>query len=138
MCSKLSRLRHAQAVEQRQDHQRGQPLRRRRRIVERAGADRDAERLGDARVVFLEIGARHRAADALQIGGDLAADIAAIEIVEPGIGEMFERGGEGGLLERAPTSGALPSTRNALRKPGAVSSSAYFSTVSRAWLRVTV
>ena len=48
------------------------------------------------RVKLLQIGARHRAADALQIGGDLAADIAAIEIVEPGGAELFERGGEGG------------------------------------------
>ena len=88
-----------QAIEQRQNHERCQALRRRRRVVERAGSDLDAERLGDPRLVFLQIGARHRAADALQVGGDLAADIAAIEIVEAGLGEMLERGGEGGLLE---------------------------------------
>ena len=93
------RLRDAQAIEQRQDHQRGQPLRRRRRIVKRAGLDAHAERLRDDGFEFFQIGARHRAADALQIGGDLAADVAAIEIVEPGLAEMLERVGECALLE---------------------------------------
>ncbi len=92
-------LRDAQAIEQREDHQRRQALRRRRRIVERAGCDRDAERLGDPGLEFFQIGARHRAADAFQIGGDLAADIAAVEILKPGLCELVERGGEGGLLE---------------------------------------
>ena len=80
----------AQAIEQRQDHQRGQPLRRRRRIVKRAGLDRDAERLGDRGLEFFQIGASHRAADARQIGGNLAADVTAIEILEPGLGEMIK------------------------------------------------
>jgi len=35
------RVRDPEPVEQRKDHERGQPLRRRRRIVERACADRD-------------------------------------------------------------------------------------------------
>ena len=94
MCSKLSASRDAQALEQREDDQRGQPLRRRRRVVERAGLRSHAERLGDLASIVLQIGARHRAADALEIGGDLAPDVAAIEIVEPGMGEMLERGGE--------------------------------------------
>ena len=61
--------------------------------------NRHAERLGDPRLVFLQVGARHRAADAFQIGGDLAPDIAAIEIAEPGVAELLERRGEGALLE---------------------------------------
>ena len=67
------------------------PLRRRRRIVERAGADLDRERLGDIGLEFFEIGARHRAADLFQIGADLAPDIAAIEILKPGFRQMIER-----------------------------------------------
>ena len=88
------RLRDAQALEQREDHERGESLRRRRRIVERAGLRRDAERLSDGRAIFFQIGARHRAADALEIGGNLAPDIAAIEIVKPGMGELLERRGK--------------------------------------------
>ena len=49
--------------------------------------------------MLFQIRAGDRRADALQIGSDLAADIAAIEIAEPGFGEMLQRGGEGGLLE---------------------------------------
>ena len=81
------------------DHQRGEPLRGRRGVVEGGGSERDAQRVGQSRAVLREILSRHRAADSLEIGGELVADIAAIEIVEPGLAEMFERGGEGGLLE---------------------------------------
>ena len=42
-----------------------------------------------------EVVARHRAADALEVGCDLAGHVAAIEIGEPGVGEMIERPGEG-------------------------------------------
>ena len=133
-------LRDAQAVEQRKDDQRGQALRRRRRVVERAGL-RSRTLSGSATTgfVLLKIGARHRAADALQVGGDLAADIAAVEIVEPGLAEMVERVGEGALLElaRRPPAACRRAGRLA-ESPRASSSSAYFSTVSRAWLRVTV
>ena len=91
-------------------------MRRRRRIVERAGADRDTERLGDPRFEFLQIGARHRAADAREIGGDLAADVAAIEIVEAGLDEMLKRGGEGGLLELGPRLRRLAVNQERLQK----------------------
>ena len=40
-----------------------------------------------------------RTADAFEIGGDLAPDIAAIKIVEPGMRQMRERGGERLLLQ---------------------------------------
>ena len=76
-------------------------MRRRRRIVERAGANARAERIGNPCFVFVQIGTRHRAADALEIGGDLAADVAAIKIAQAGIGELIERRGERGLLELA-------------------------------------
>src|SRR6185312_7768760 len=38
--------------------------------------------------------ARHRAADALEIRGDLAADVATIKIVETGMRELFKGCGE--------------------------------------------
>src|SRR6185503_12386348 len=85
--------------EQAEDDERGQALRRRRRVVERSGWYAHGERLGDKGVEFFQVGARHRAADALEIGGDLAPDIAAVEIVEPGAGEMLERGGKRALFD---------------------------------------
>ena len=91
-------LPHAQTIKQSEDDQRGKSLRRRRRIVEYAGLDRDAERLGNPGLEFLQIGARHRAADTFEVGGDLAANIAAVEIVEPGLRELVEGGGESGLF----------------------------------------
>ena len=72
-------------------------MRRRRRVVERAGPIVTLSGSATVASIVLEIGARHRAADALQIGGDLAADVAAIEIVEPGLGEVVEGRGEGRL-----------------------------------------
>ena len=95
------RLRDAKALEQRQDDERGEPLRRRRRVVERARLERHAQRLGHGCAILREVGPRHRAVDALEIGRDLAPDIAAIEIVETRTGEMIEGGGERALPERA-------------------------------------
>ena len=75
-----------------------------------------AERLGDGGPVVFEIGARDRAADPVEIGGDLAADIAAIEVVETGIGELIEGGGEVQAWRSiAPASGALPSAERSRR-----------------------
>ena len=54
------RLGDPQALEQRQNHEGSKSLRRRRRIVERAGLQRDRERLGDARLIVFQVGARHR------------------------------------------------------------------------------
>ena len=59
-----------------------------------------AQRLGDRGLVAVQILARDRAADAFEIGGDLAPDIAAVEIVEAGMGELLERRGERLLLQR--------------------------------------
>jgi hypothetical protein len=80
--------RHAQALEQRQDHQRGEALRGRRRVEGGAAIERDREWLGGGGAAAFEIVARHRTADALQVRGDLASDVAAVEIIEPGMGEM--------------------------------------------------
>jgi len=81
----------AQPIEQREDHQRDQPLGRRVGVVEGAGGNVGSQRLGDLGLVAGEIVARHRAADAVEIGGDLAADVAAIKVVEAGMGEVLER-----------------------------------------------
>src|SRR5262245_64886956 len=85
------RLRGAQPIEQRKDHERSKALRPRRRIVERAGLRRDAEGLGNGRPIFLQVGASHRAPDAIEIGGNFTADIAAIKIFEAGKGKMLTR-----------------------------------------------
>ncbi len=68
--------------------------------------------------IVFKIGARHRAADAFQIGGDLAADIAAIEIVEPGMAQMIERcanavclQGDAGVRRLAVGEEGLPRSR---------------------------
>ena len=57
--------------------------------------------LGEKGTAANKVLAGDRTADALEIGGDLAPDVAAVEIIEAGIGEMIERRGEGGLFERA-------------------------------------
>ena len=106
----------AQPLEQREDHQRGEALGRRRRVEHGAGLERDRQRLGERRAAALEIGARHRAADAFEIGGDLAPDIAAIEIVEPGMREMVEGGGKRGLLEGRAGVGRLAVHQERLRE----------------------
>ncbi len=80
-----------QAVEQRENHQGRQPLRRRRRVVERAGADRRLQRLAQHGAIAFDVAARNRTADALQVGRDLAPDVATVEIVEAGAGEVIER-----------------------------------------------
>ena len=49
-----------------------------------------------------KIGARHRATGAIEIGGDLAPDIAAIEIVETGMRKMIERRSKRRLFEGLP------------------------------------
>ena len=77
-----------------EDEEGGEPLRRRREIVEGDRRQPQRQRLDGARAEGLQVAARDGAADPLQVGGDLAADIAAIEIVEPGSREMGERVGE--------------------------------------------
>ena len=49
-------------------------------------------------MIALQIVAGDGTADAFQVCGDLAADVAAIEIVEPGLRQMRKRRGEGFLL----------------------------------------
>ena len=125
----------AQALVQREDDERRQPLRRRRRVVDRAGVELDAQRLGDAR-----------------------ADSASDPRASPGCRSVPDRRRSRGRHRRdrnrrarrapddrastasalclsvVPASGGLPSGRNVSAKPGTSFSSASFSAVSRAWL----
>ena len=50
--------------------------------------------VAQSRLVAAEVVARHRAADLLEVGGDLGRHIAAIEVVEAGMGELVERVGK--------------------------------------------
>ena len=89
----------AKALEQRKDNQRRQTLRRRRRIVERARLRRDAERLIDNRAIAFHVSACDWAPDAIEIGRDLAPDVAAVKIVKPGMGKLLKRRGKRCLLQ---------------------------------------
>ncbi len=82
------RFTHVQPREQGQDHERNDPLGWRVRVVDRAGRQRDAQRLGQRRPITLQIEARDRAMDAFEIGGDLAPDVAAVKVVEAGLRQM--------------------------------------------------
>ncbi len=96
-----------QAGEQRQDDERSEPLGRRRRVVKRAGINRDAQRFRHHGAGAFEVGSRDRAADSIEVGGDLATDVAAIEIVEASLGKMIERRRKGGLPEQCAGVGRL-------------------------------
>ena len=77
-----------QSFEKAEDDQGGHPLRRRRKVEELGVAPAQGERYALPRAVGFEIGAGDRGAEAFEIRGDLAADIAAVEIVEPGMDEL--------------------------------------------------
>ena len=81
----------AEPVEQRQDHQRGDALRRRVRVVDRGFRQFDVQGFAHRRPVTGEILAGQRTADPLQVGRDLARDIAAVKIVETGMSELVKR-----------------------------------------------
>src|SRR5262249_35852025 len=89
----------AKALKQRKDNQRCQSLRRWRRIVEDTRLRLNAERLIDHRAMAFQIGSRHGAVDAFEIGRDLASNIATIKIVESGMGELAEGRGKRCLLQ---------------------------------------
>ncbi len=108
-----------QPVENAENQQRGETLRRRRRIVMTAPLQMQGERITRDSAVGGEIFARQQRADALEIGRHLAPDIAAIEIVEASAGKLVERIGEFRRAPDCPASGNLPSTRNRSANPGA-------------------
>jgi hypothetical protein len=69
-----------------------------RRVLNAANAQCGGERLGERRAGALG-SARVTGCRPAQVARDLAPDIAAIEAVETGMGEMIERRGERGLLQ---------------------------------------
>ena len=93
-------------------------MRRRRRIEDGAIIERHRERLGEGGAAALQVGARERAADAIEIAGNLAPDIAAIEVVEPGMGEMLERRRKRRLFERCARIGRLAVEQKDRREAG--------------------
>ena len=65
------------------------------------------QRFGDLRLITGQVLARDRTADAVEIRGNLASDIATIEIVEAGVGEMRECRRKFLLLQRGADGGHL-------------------------------
>ena len=132
------RLADPQPLEQRQDDQRGEPLGRRRRVVERAGLQRDAERLGDARAVLRR---DRRGSPGCRCGRDRPRSRGRCRrdrsrrAPHGRGGRACRRAPPGASCGRRPAACRRPGRSRA--KPGTPSSSASFSAVSRAWLRVT-
>src|SRR6185312_1694681 len=73
--------------------------RRRRGIVDGAGPRRNTERLIDDRPEAFQIASRDRAADAFEVGGNFAPDVATVEIVQPRARKVLERCGKRVLFE---------------------------------------
>jgi hypothetical protein len=81
-------------VEDAENQQRHEALGRRRHVVDRAERVLERERRAQPRFVPFEIGQRQQRAGGLKIARDTARKIAAVEIVEARIGQMFERRGD--------------------------------------------
>jgi hypothetical protein len=61
----------------------------------------NGERFGQRGTTPLKVAARERAPHPIELRRDLTADIAAIEVVEPGMGEVIEHCRQRRLDERA-------------------------------------
>ena len=85
------RFGHAKARKQGEDHQRGDALGRRVGVVDRACREIEPQRLAERRFIVGEIRARDGTADLIEIGCDLAADIAAVEVIKAFQGEVPQR-----------------------------------------------
>ena len=118
-CSTVSAAPDAEPLEDAEDEERGEPLGRRREVVQasRPRASPRAARPGgrgsvsrSPRVTGLPI--------ALEIGGDLAPDVAAVEILEPGVGELRERVGERRQLAERAGRGRLAVDEEGLGEAG--------------------
>ena len=83
-------LRHPQPLENPQDQQGRQPLRRRGEIVVGAARQLQGQRLAHLGREAAQVLASDGAADALEVFGDLAAHIAPVEIIEALLGQMIE------------------------------------------------
>ena len=88
--------------------------------------------------MLAQVGGADRGAGAVQIGGDVGGERAAIEIVEARLGEAAECAGERRVGQaRAHRRASAGIEEMTLAKPGTSASSAKPSRVSCAWLRVT-
>ncbi|OIQ82256.1 hypothetical protein GALL_359510 [mine drainage metagenome] len=92
-------LGHAEALVDAEDHQRCQALRRWGQVVGRAVAQAHGERGNRLRRIGREVGRAHRAADAFELGADPCREAAAIEAVEPALGQRPQRLGERRLAQ---------------------------------------
>ena len=89
----------AEPVEEAEDDEGRDPLRRWRHVEEGDAVERKRQRRRLARLVPGEVGAGDRALEPFEVGGDLARDVAAVIVVEAGLGETVERVGEPRLTE---------------------------------------
>src|SRR5690606_25019931 len=87
-------LRGAEPLEDAEDDKCDEPRCRRRRVIERAAPELERKRLAPQGAICLQVAPHDRAADPLEIGGDLPPDIPAIEVVEPDARELLERLGK--------------------------------------------
>jgi hypothetical protein len=83
-------LRNAQPLEQRQDHQRRQALRRRREIEQLRPLYADRKRPAPRSTMGGEIVDRDRRLAAREVGGDFARQLARVEIERPLLADAFE------------------------------------------------
>ncbi len=90
-CSKPSASLDAEPLEQRQDHQRRQALRRRREVEQLGALDADRERLAPLRAMGGEVFARDRRLAAREVGGDLPRQLAGVEIHRPLLADPLQR-----------------------------------------------
>ena len=96
------RLADVQPIEDPEDDQRRDSLGGRREVVERGIAPPQGQGRPLLGRIGFEVGAGHRRAEPLQVGGDLAGDVAAVEVVEPRMDELGQGIGELGLRPDRP------------------------------------
>ena len=92
--SEALRLLDREAVEDAEDDETGEALRRRLGVVMRAAGERQPQRLAPHRAVVLQVGPGAARLDQVHVRGKLATDIAAIKIVEADVAEMLQRRGQ--------------------------------------------
>ncbi len=95
-------------IEKPENDERCDTLRGRRRIEQRRALDAERQRLAQPRFVVRQIGAGDRSAGFLEIGRDRHGDVAAVEIVEAGVGDLLQRVGKArpaGRQRRLPAAG---------------------------------
>ncbi len=108
----------AQPIEHAEDDERGQSLRRRRRVVHGPAAQGDSQRRRFHGPVCRKVRRRHRASDSRQLGRAGRPDLAAVEVIQPGMGQALQRIGEPRLPEERPDGRRLSARQELAGKPG--------------------